>query len=257
METTDKLEDVFDVGSHASLPLIGDTYPRDADAYCTSLDVQCVAGWKQWAVTAEYKVTSDAPSNQHTPIEDPFQLSWSSEIYQEPVFRDVDEKGVMNSAGDYFVDPAPQKSAVQLIAKIKQNYASIPSTILSLQNTVNANSISIGGLSIDAQLAKMTRVEVSERKTRGNFHYYTVSFEIHIKKEGWRPQILDAGLREIDPVDDTKRIHIKDDDLAEITSPVPLDGEGKRLANPTPDTAVFKKFQIYEEADLSQLPGIS
>jgi len=256
METTDKAEDVFDVGSHASLPLIGDIYPRDAEAYCTSLDVQCVGGWKQWTVTAEYKVMENPP-NQETPANDDFQLSWSSEIYQEPVFRDVDEKAVMNSAGDYFVDPAPQRDAAQLIAKIKQNYVVVPQAILTLQNTVNASAISIGGLSIAAGLAKMTRVEVSERKTRGNFFYYTVSFEIHIKKGGWTVWILDAGLREIDPVDDTKRIHIKDDDEAEITSPVPLDKEGKRLANPTPDTAKFIDFKFYEEGDLTVLPGIS
>jgi len=257
LETTAISDDVFDVGSHPSLPSIGDIYPRDAGSFCQSLDVECVAGWKQWRVTAEYAV-SEAP-NQGPPENDPYKLSWSSEIYQEPVFREAteDQDAVCNSAGDYFVDPAPQRDAAQLIAKIKQNYQVIPQTILTLQNTVNESAITIGGLTIDAQLAKMTRVEISSFKQRGDYRYYEVSFEIHIKKEGWRPTILDAGLREIDPNDETKRIHIKDDEEVEITSPVPLDGEGKRLVNPSPSTARFKTFQIYAEADLTVLPGVS
>ena len=253
LETTLKTEDVFDVGSHAYLPKIGDAYPRDAEAFCQSLEVQCVAGWKQWTVTAGYKV---AEQSKEDPGDDSYKLSWSSEIYQEPVFKDADGDGVMNSAGDYFVDPPVQRDAVQLIAKIKQNYTTIPDVILSLQNTVNDSAITIGGLSIDERLARMTRVEVSDWKKRGNYKYYTVSFEIHIKKEGWRPEILDAGLREIDPDDDTKRKHIQDDEGEDVTSPVPLDGEGKKLVNPAPSDAEFLEFQIYPEGDLTQLPGV-
>jgi len=259
LETSLLSEDVFDVGSHASLPAIGQAYPRDPDSLCQSIDVQCVAGWKQWQVTAEYKVDEGSYVD---PEDDTYKLSWSSEIYQEPAFRDADNKGMFNSAGDYYVDPPIQRDAAQLIAKFKKNYAVIPSFVLSLQNVVNDSSISIGGLSIDQYLAKMTRVEISEFKKRGNYKYYTVSYEIHIKKEGWRVAVLDAGLRQIDPDDDTKRIPCKDADDEPVTTAVALYGvdspnQGQQLLNPTPDTAYFKEFKVYAEGDLSVLPGVS
>jgi len=259
LETSLKTEDVFDVGSHASLPVIGSVYPRDPYAYCTSLSVACVGGWKQWTVTAQYKVTTGEENEppEADPEDDPPVVTFSSEIYQEPVFRDIDDKGIMNSAGDYFADPSPMRDAAHLIIKVKRNYKTAPAFCLSYQNSINASAFTIAGLTIAKQLARISRFELSEVKLRGSYQYRELSFELHVHRDGWRPQILDAGLMQKDPDDANKRIPCVDADGEKVTSPVALDGSGSQLSNPSPNTAHFKEFQIYPEVDFSVLPGVS
>ena len=50
---------------------------------------------------------------------------------------------------------------------------------------------------------------------------------------------------------------INDGDGEEVTTPVLLDGNGAVLANPSPATAVFANYQVYEEKDFTVLPGVS
>lgn len=269
LETTLKTEDVFAVGSHASLPVIGSVYgytdssgvfvPRDPFAYCTSLSVACVGGWKQWTVTAQYKVSTGEEEEppEENPENDPPTITFSSEIYQEPVFRDVNNNSIMNSAGDMFVDPSPMRDAAHLIIKAKKNYLKAPSWCLTYQNSVNASAFTIAGLSVAKQLARITRFELSEKKVRGDYTYRELSFELHVHRDGWRPQILDAGLMQVDPEDDQNRIPCTDADNEAVTSPVALNGSGQQLNNPSPGTSHFKEFQIYPEVDFSILPGVS
>ena len=235
LETSLKSEDVFDVGSHASLPLIGSAYPRDPFAYCTSLKVDCVGGWKQWTVSASYKVISD--------------------------------EGIMNSAGAHFADPSPMRDAAHLIIKVKKNISVVPGWCLSYQNSVNNGQFTMGGLAVAEQLARLSRIEVSDAKIRGDYRYYELAFELHVHRDGWRQTILDAGLMQKDPgvtlagiafvPDPTKRVPCVDADGQAVTSPVALDGSGSQLANPSPGTAQYKEFQIYPEVDFSILPGAS
>jgi hypothetical protein len=124
-------------------------------------------------------------------------VSWSSEIYQEPVFSDVNGGSVTNSAGDYYIDPVPTRDNVHLIAKIRSNVTSVPAWVLSKQNNVNSGVIVIGGLSIAAGLARMSRLEIGERQIRGTTSFYQVSFEIHIHEVGWHLTPLDVGFRRL------------------------------------------------------------
>tara|TARA_R110002110_G_scaffold229651_1_gene445200 strand:- start:5042 stop:5941 length:900 start_codon:yes stop_codon:yes gene_type:complete len=270
LETSLKSEDVFDVGSHASLPLIGSAYPRDPFAYCTSLKVDCVGGWKQWTVSASYKVIANANENEPpeaNPSDDPPTVTFSSEIYQEPVFRDINDEGIMNSAGAHFADPSPMRDAAHLIIKVKKNISVVPGWCLSYQNSVNNGQFTMGGLAVAEQLARLSRIEVSDAKIRGDYRYYELAFELHIHRDGWRQTILDAGLMQKDPgvtlagiafvPDPTKRVPCVDADGQAVTSPVALDGSGSQLANPSPGTAQYKEFQIYPEVDFSILPGAS
>jgi hypothetical protein len=258
LETDSTSDGVFEVGSHSSLPRIGDIYPGDLFAYCISLDVECTEGYRAWVATASYTTerTRDDPSNQGDPADDDPVISWSSEIYQEPVYKTTSDTAILNSAGDYFIDPSPTRDAAHLIAKIRQNVSSVPSWVLSYQNAVNDGAITIGGLSIAASLAKVQRIDIGEVQYRGEYAYYPLSLEIHIHKDGWKLKPLDAGFRERNGANELVMITNNGDD-EEVTQPVPLDGAGGVLANPTPANAVFGEFTIYEELDFTSLPGVS
>ena len=62
---------------------------------------------------------------------------------------------------------------------------------------------------------------------------------------------MDTGLRR---KDGSERKVITNDDGTEITSPVPLDGSGDVLANPSESTVVYQTYQAYTELDFSTLP---
>jgi hypothetical protein len=257
---TDYKYDSDDVARTAlGLPAYAEAHPADATCYATTLSAKQKDETPfAWVITVGY--SSERELNED-PEADEVLVSWSSEIYQEPVFEDVNGAAIMNSAGDYFIDPTPTREAAHLIAKIRVNVASVPAWVLSYQNAVNNSAITIGGLAIGTGLAKMQRLDIGERQLRGTSPFYEVSFEIHIHNEGWRLTPLDAGFRYLVSglpvqikIDDTGAISTTGD---EPTTPIPLDGTGQVLTGPTPGTAVFADFQVYPELDFTALPGIT
>ena len=254
LETDSKTDTAYDVGSHASLPVIGSVYPADTAAYVQSISIACVDGYKAWVATYQY--STERQIDQTDPDNDEVLVSWTSEIYQEPVFKDTSGNGILNSAGDTFTEPLPARDAAHLIAKIRKNVQAIPAWVLSYQNAVNSMAITIGGLSIAAGLAKMQRIEIGEREKRDTLTYYQISFEIHVHKDGWKLEPLDIGFRERNTAG--KLVDIKNEGDSEVpTTPVMLDGAGKVLNNPTPATAVYREFVVYPELDFTSLPGVT
>ncbi len=252
LSTDAKADTEYDVGSHGDLPVIGDVHADDTQAYCTELSVDNHEPWQGWTATAQY--STERKISKTDPADDEIKVSWTTEIYQEPVFSDVNGNAVVNSAGDYYIDPTPSRDTTHLIAKISSNHQSIPEWVLGMQNNVNDSQVTIGGLVIAAGLARMSRLEISERQRRNDIDFYSMSFEIHLHKAGWLLEPMDVGFRELEYVGDL--VQIKDSNGDEVTTPVMLDGAGRAQDNPTPSSAVFGSYQIYETSDLSALPGI-
>ena len=244
------------VSGATGLPPYGAAHPSPVDAPAHATEIQ-YDRWDSatplaWKVTVRY---SSARTHDSNPDNDEVLVAWTSEIYQEPIWEDTSGNAILNSAGDYFIDPSPTRDAAHIIAKISANVTSVPAWVLSYQNAVNNAAITIGGLAIPIRTAKMQKLDIGQREKRGVTTFYPLSFEVHVRSEGWRFQPLDAGFRELDG---TKRKNIRNDSDGELpTSPVPLNGSGAFLANPTPATAVYGDFTIYPELDFTVLPGVS
>lgn len=253
VETDDKTDDVDVVSTATGLPAYADAHPANAAAYANEINYKLATAQSDelWHVTATYTTERNLDNN---PGNDEVLVSWESEIYQEALFQDVDEQAITNSAGDYFIDPVPTRDASYLIAKIRANVTSVPVWVITLQNAVNSTDIEVGGLAIAAGLAKLQRLTIGEREVRDGQTFYPLSFELHIRKEGWRLKPLDAGFRAISGSD---RNNIQDGNDSEVNQPVLLDGSGGELSNPGPETAVFLNFEIYKEQDLTVMPGVS
>jgi hypothetical protein len=251
--TTDSRSDgAFTVGSNVSLPVIGSAFPDDANAVCKSIDVACVDGFTKWHVTCNYDDTYQVES---TPTNDETRISWSSEIFQREAWKDKDGDGVLNSAGDPFNPPVMRDDA-RTVCRIVQNASSVPTYVLTYPNCVNSTSFTIDGVSVAARYAKISNVGVSEERRRNGTVYREVTIEMHIRNETWDFEILDAGFREFDPADSTKRILITNDDGTDITEPACLDGSGAKVATPTPANAVFGTFRVYTELNyVGTIPG--
>lgn len=263
VQTDNKNDRENTVSGASGLPAYGDTHPgaiADA-AYATKISYnQKTETPFAWIVLVTY--TSERAKSSDDPASDEILVTWTTEIYQRPVFQDIFGNGILNSAGDYFIDPTPVADDVHLIGNIKANVAAVPTWIVDFQNSVNAAQITVGGLPIAAGLAKVQRIDIGERQKRNNSTFYPLTIEIHVHKEGWTFQPMDVGFRTTTPdttgrVKPTREQAKNDGDQSEPTTPILLDGFGNALTDPTPSRAVFLNFQLYALKDFSVLPGIS
>lgn len=244
------------VANAPGIPREGSQHPTLLTAYCISVDLDQQDNGVEWIVTCQY--SSEQGERNEDPTLDPVEISWDGEIYTEAIYEDIDGDAIVNSAGDYFVDPSPTKEKSHLIASIVAQVSNIPSWVYDYRDVVNDAAIVIDGLSIDAQKAFIQRPKISKKQYRNDIEYRTISYDVHIHPDGWKMRPMDVGFRAKNATDSSQRDQITNDgDGEEPTTPVPLDGSGNVLSNPTPSTVVFLEFDIHEAKDFSALPGIT
>jgi len=248
LKTTSKTEDEYDVGSHASLPIIGDTHPTDSGAWCDTLAVACTDGWTGWVVTATFTSLRELATD---PTADPAIVTLDTEQFQKPAVIDTSGDAIANSAGDPY-DPPNMMDDSRRIFTVQKNMATVPSWVITSQDAVNNDVFSLGGLSIAIGKAKVQRVSVGEPQSRNGVAFVVCTIQIHVQKDGWILAPLDAGFREIDG---TNRKNIRNDGDDELpAAPVPLDGSGAFLPNPTLATCVYGNHQVYATMAFAGLP---
>lgn len=256
LQTSAKTERAYHVGSHASLPVIGETHPDDAAAWCTTLQVEPTDPWKGWTVTAEYSTERELAED---PTDDPADITWGSEQFQKPAITNYAGEAIVNSAGDPF-DPPIMIDDSRPYVTISKNLASVPVWVMTYQDAVNSASFTVDGVTVAAGLAKMQNIAVTRPQSRNGTSYRTVTFTIHLQKQGWITKTLDAGFREIADGSGTGSgnavlQNIRNPGDGELpAAPVPLDGNGRAIDYPTPDNAQYRFDAVYETKDFSALP---
>ena len=249
LRTTSQADGPFAVGSNASLPIIGNAHPEDANAFCVSLQVENTAPWAGWTVTANY---SDERTIDDTPTDDAAEISWGSEQFQKVAAFDRDGNAIVNSAGDLFDPPAMMDDSRRVVT-VTKNLATVPAWILDYQDAVNSDTFTVDGVSIAVGKAKMQAVTVSPKQRRNNTVFRAVTFTIHLQRDGWGLDILDAGYNRKDPNDATERLPITVHGVLP-SAPFPLNGSGAPLENPSPANCVFRTFNVYKTRAFSSLP---
>jgi hypothetical protein len=185
------------------------------------------------------------------PTDDSAVITWGSEQFQRPAVFDRSGNFIVNSAGDPF-DPPNMMDDSRRVVTVQKNLAVVPTWILDYQDAVNSDSFTVDGVTIGIGLAKMQTVTVGERNRRNGTVFRTVSFTIHLQREGWLLRPLDAGFREIAY---GGLVNIKNPGDEELPgAPVPLNGSGAALASPSFSTCVFLPFEVYATRAFSSLP---
>lgn len=250
VKTDSRSDGPYTAGSASGLPLIGSTHPEDPSAWCRRLSVRQESpnAPQAWRITAFYDSTIELNEN---PNFEPARVSWTGEKYQEVALSDNAGQAVLNSAGDYFSDPPVMRDQTRPIVTVTKNLPTSPTWILTYQDAVNSAAFTVGGVLIAAGKAKLDVVSVSERQSRNGYDFYTVTMPIHLRREGWTAQPLDAGYRY---KSSSSRFIATSDDGTAPTQPIPLNGSGAILANPGVANAVFLSFDIYDTADFNALP---
>jgi len=259
LETSLQSEDCWDVGSHASLPVIGDTFPSDLNAYCHDIQIDNSDPWKGWIATYEY---SDARqitgANQAgTGVLDEILYSFNTQTYQRRTWVDRNDELFQNAAEDPLLE-AVYMDQSRLIIRVEFNIIAVPVGLLNFLDKLNAAAISILGLPIPAGAAKFAGFNVGNRKIRGVYPtgpnagslitYYPMSYEIHADPYFWKAELDNKGLY------DKFGRPIKDEDDEDVRVPMFLTGSGHKL--PKGGTPTSVKFDLYKTIDFSTLIGV-
>lgn len=252
LQSDDPADGEYEVGSHEILPKIGSVHPEDPEAFCYDITVDNHEPWAGWMVTCLYN--DDRQLNTNPLLDEP-EISFGSQIYQQPVFQDRDGKAVMNSAGDFFVEPPVTRDAAQLIATISSNHWPTPPWVVTHQNAVNVAPIVIDDLPVAKGLAKVLRIKRGKKQIRNEQPFYVVTTEIHLDRDAWRATPLDQGYRDRDEKN-RQRNAKNEGDVQPVTSPVPLDGTGRKLQDPNPNNGYFHDFRVYDELSFDVFPGV-
>lgn len=244
----------------------GAAFPNDARAFCIGCKPNNDLGNKGWICAATYSTKRELAQ---APEDDEIEISWDEEDIEVPVLKDRDKKAVLNSAGD-FPDPPPVASDSILIAKIELNVAAVPAYIRSFRKSINQDAFTIDGLDVHEKHARVRRISLGKRRYRGSNPFRPVSIELAITdndEDDWEIRFLDAGFRRINiggsgsgsgsgSGGSTGLIKIVNDDQTEPTSAVLLDGNGQPLANPSPDTAIYRTAGFYRlRTFVGNIPG--
>lgn len=247
--SNDKTDGPFEVGSTSGLPLIGSAHPEDANAFCIELTVENTEPYAGWTVTANY---SDERVIDDNPTDDAAEINWGSEQFQKVAVVDRDGNLIVNSAGDLF-DPPAMIDDSRRVVTVSKNLATVPSWILDYQDAINSDTFTIDGISIGVGKAKMQAVTVGPKQRRNSTVFRTVNFTIHLQRDGWVLDILDAGFNRIPTGDTSNRVPITLDGVLP-SAPYPLNGAGAPLKNPSPTNCVFRSFNVYKTRTFSTLP---
>lgn len=267
--TDDKNDNQFTISSYFATDVEGGivflTPHPDANAY-TARGLQADQQDESpfwWMVTVTYStepLKADEEERQApNPLDRPARITWDSENAQEFTVKDKDDEAMLNSAGDP-LEPV-EKDDIRWIISITKNFEELPDWVIDTVNCVNSSAITVSGKTLPARTVKVNRLRIGELQIDNDVPYYEVTVELAYKKGTWDVKRLDEGFNVIAgdgklEATDKKRILVEDDDgeFQPPTEAIPLDGEGGILEFPTPDTAQYITFKIYEEEDLNDLP---
>lgn len=222
----------------------------DDGAFVTSISCQLASAADdgcQWDVSVEYGPgggeSAVFPAN---PVEHPIKISWGFAKHEVPVETDIDDKPIVNSAGDFF-DPAPTRDDSRPVLKIVRNELTYdPLLALDWKDRINEDS----WYGFEPGTVKAGEFPGELRFNAECGFYYEVSYEFEIQPDGWVKKLLDQGMRTLNATSG-KLANVLDEKGHQVSSPVLLDGSGQKLASGA--DPVILEFNIYKTARFADL----
>ena len=202
----------------------------------------------------------EEPTNENPLFDRPI-ITWKASIESKAIYKDRDDKPILNSAGDPVIDTRDENP---LGASVKSNVAFLPEWVLTYRNATNDAEFSLGGLVIAANVARITFPSgfISEPKDRNGIKYYEFTYDLEFDEQDKHYGTpINAGFREKvdkffgDGVNDFMR-NITNTDGTEVSDVVPLDENGRKIDLPTPENTLVIEVKKYYEKDFSILPGV-
>ncbi len=241
---------------------IGDTHPLYPYVFLDELTAESAGSRTVWRVTGSYR-RSVLIQSAATPLQEPTEISWSSNTYIEPVVKNIVGNAVTNSAGQPF-DPPLTQERVTLVATITYNSENFdPNLPIQYQGKINQAATTIGTLPVPARMAKI--IEMSAiADTFEDISYFKVTIKVEINPkisedsqgnviaQGWDREVLDQGILGLNDDDPPKLVELATDDGAPVTEPILLNGAGQKLVPQTLDP-VYLIYFTFDLVDFTPL----
>lgn len=272
------VSDINYVNNLSELPSFYSVYSDDPYAILTKRSArQDEEDPSVWHITLTWsRVSADQRQATTNPIDRPPRVSWSTTQFEKPFDYDANGNMVCNSVGDRFNPPEMVEDS-RVLAKVVYNLTYVPTWILDYRNKVNNAPLTIEGIFVDTNCARIMSVDVSEWKNEQNTYFREVVLALEMRDVftvskssdggtrgpsativprcdvyGWQKAILDRGFQYINGSGDV--VKILDKNNMEPSEPLLLDGKGGKLTVPTsPGDEVYRVFDAFEEVDFSVL----
>lgn len=212
---------------------------------------------KVWIATLAF---SSATELADSPLDDPATIEWHTESYSRPYYKDRNGEWILNSAGDPF-DPPIEADDSRWTIVVTKNMFAVPTWYLFYQDALNSTAIEIDGVQFAAWQLKCSGIDIGSQQERNDIRYRVVTLTLQPAPmtgnplvgwgdpttDGWTISLLDEGFRQIDSTTG-ELVAIED-----ITAPVPLNGAGRAIPDPSPTNAVGLDFDLYKLLDFNNL----
>jgi hypothetical protein len=228
--TDSVLDDGLIIGNTFGVPKVGDTYKyvNSMDKLATCVNVQI----KQhpdnkflWELTASYDTSRFFDLVQNNPLNVPPEISWDGAEYNRVMVRDSLGVPAVNSSKEWF-DPPIEEEDSRTVLTIVRNEATFNENLaIAYRNACNSDVFcNLAVLPRQAQIKKFS----GRRAIDAGMVYWTVTYEIHFRRETFDLFVLDQGFRDID-----KKLFRDPIDFTPLSNATLLNGRGRRLTDAT------------------------
>jgi hypothetical protein len=185
------------------------------------------------------------------------QIECDGEIKAIATYQDVDGKTILNTAGDPFFDPAPEKElSIPRVSIVSFSRTFSISEWWPVANCINSDGF-LGAQPKQLKLDFPRSTRVVDKKWG---IYWRIGVSIAFNPDGWQEELLSQGFRERKEYGLTGLFDyppILDKAGREVTSPRCLDEHGKAIdpeaLRADPSLAKYVTFKKYREISFSSL----
>lgn len=176
-----------------------------------------------------------------SPLMQPPEVSWSFVTSNEPIDSDVDGVPITNSAKEMF-DPPITRDFDDLVLRVVRNEKEFNALqAAEYKGAINSDTF-LGFTAGKVRCVLYNGV----KQYAASLVYWKVTYEFHIRWDGWARRIRDEGYQALNAAEDDYE-EIVDANGMKVSQPWPLDSAGKKLtaAQKKAGTAYFLTFNVY------------
>lgn len=204
---------------------IGATYAfgedEDTVATLTDLDFEETENAYIWYATGVYDTDRIISAVTDDPLAQPPVIDYGGTTQERPLVIDFNGVSVVNSSGDRFDPPFTFEEKRPLISITRNESSYNKDDAIAYQNAVNDATWN----GIDPYCAKLNIYQGTLTLQNG-IQFYSVRYEIEIRREGFFEYALDQGFRDIDG-----NLFRDPRDQTPLSNPTLLNGKGRKLAS--------------------------
>eukprot|EP00913_Durusdinium_trenchii_P005642 g5260.t1 len=170
-------------------------HPVDLLAKVSSWNPVRRAGTAIFDITVEYSREVEEPEEEENPLARPAKIDWSEVSVQRATLVDAAGVPMRNRAGDLY-DPYELED-VSWVARVQKNVAAWPKWLKSYAGAINDAPVKIRGETFAKHTLRLRGLEIPDLEEDNNIRFHALSFELHLKEEGWDYRPINRGFNEL------------------------------------------------------------